>query len=642
MAGEDTSALLPFSHRSAFQNIRNFLAGRMMGATRDRALMDELFKCVFAKHWLLKDSSFAASGDVSKSYRAAFAHVKRVLPGIFLETDEIELDPVALQYVDQQLNAVDLERCRADIFSEIYEAFAASGVKSGEGQFLTPTVAVDLLINMVSPKPGQIICDPACGAGGFLIAAAKYLVAAEGHPKEIALSLHGVDKDAYLTRIARGRLALFLDDMPRVICGDSLAGVSQEGKPMELGGFDVILTNPPFGAKIVAAYGATLLQYELAKKWVRIDGQDSKFVPTGSLNPSTPPQILFLELCLKLLKPNGILGAILPESLVSAKSYSFVVQYIKAKSEIISVVGMPEALFKTSGKGGTHTKTVAIVLQKKSTKAKCASVFFAEAKWCGHDSRGREVPLNHIPQIVSYFAEFKRTGLAKYGNLGIAVPKERLTLNLAPRAFEFDVASESQSILHSHEVVTIGELVKREVLTITTGDEIGKLAYGTGNIPFVRTSDISNWEIKLDPKQCISEEIYMRYKEKQDVQPHDILMVKDGTYLIGTCAIVSKYDLPMLYQSHIYKIRVNDDPKVNPFLLLAGLSSSFVQRQIKSFCVSQDIIDSLGDKILQLQIPIPKSKATHQRITKLVQKVIKERIEARELARKACEEIISA
>ena len=343
-----------------------------------------------------------------------------------------------------------------------------------------------------------------------------------------------------------------------------------------------------------------------------------------------------------MLKPNGILGAILPESLVSAKSYAFVVQHIKAKAEIIAVVGMPEALFKTSGKGGTHTKTVAIVLQKKPTRTKCASVFFADAKWCGHDSRGRDVPLNHIPQIISNFAEFRRTGSAKHGNLGIAVPKEKLTLNLAPRAFEFDAASESKSILHSHEVVTIGELVKRKVFTITTGDEVGKLAYGTGNIPFIRTSDISNWEIKLDPKHCVSEEIYMRYKEKQDVQPYDLLMVKDGTYLIGTCAIVSKYDLPMLYQSHVYKIRVNDDAKLNPFLLLAALSSSFVQRQIKSFCVSQDIIDSLGDKILQLQVPIPKSKATRERIKKLVQKVVKERSEARELARKACEEIISA
>ena len=168
------------------------------------------------------------------------------------------------------------------------------------------------------------------------------------------------------------------------------------------------------------------------------------------------------------------------------------------------------------------------------------------------------------------------------------------------------------------------------------------MAYGTGDIPFVRTSDISNWEIKLDPKHCVSEEIYARYKDKQDVQQNDILMVKDGTYLIGTCAIVSQYDIRILYQSHIYKIRAHDASKVNPFLLLAALSSDFVQRQIKSFCVSQDIIDSLGDKVLQLQIPIPKSRATRQRITKLVEKVIRERTNARELARKACEEIVAA
>ncbi len=642
MTADTALALLPFSNRAALQNIRNFLAGRMMGATRDQALMDELFKCVFAKHWLIKRNSFGASGDVSKSYRTAFAYVKKVLPGIFLDQDEIELDSVALQYVDQQLSAADLESCRADVFSEIYETFAASGVKSSEGQFFTPTVAVDLLINMVGPKPGQTICDPACGAGGFLIGAAKHLVGIGAQPSEIARSLHGVDKDAYLTRIARGRLALFLDEMPRIVCGDSLASVSQDGDALKLGQFDVVLTNPPFGAKIVAAYGATLLQYDLAKRWVKMDGQESNFVPTRSLNPSSPPQILFLELCLKLLRPNGVLGAIFPESLISAKSYAFVVQYIKEKAEIISVIGMPEALFKTSGKGGTHTKTVAIVLRKKPSKMKSSSVFFAEAKWCGHDSRGRGVPLNHIPQIISHFAEFQRNGSSKHGSLGITVPKEKLTLNLAPRAFEFDVASESVAILDSHEMISIEELVQDKVLAITTGDEIGKLAYGTGNIPFVRTSDISNWEIKLDPKHLVSEELYKRYKDRQDVQPYDILMVKDGTYLIGTCAIVSKYDLPMLYQSHIYKIRVNNDVKLNPFILLAALSSSFVQRQIKSFSVSQDIIDSLGDKILQLQIPIPKSKARRQRITKLVQKVIKDRMEARELARKACEEFLAS
>jgi len=638
---DENLELIPVSLRSAFQNIRNFLAGQLLGATRDRALMDELFKCTFAKHWLLKAPSLAVAGDISRSYRAAFAHVKESLPGIFPPEDDIELDPTALQYVDRQFQAVNLEACRADIFSELYEAFAGVGVKASEGQFFTPTAAVELLISMVGPRPGQTICDPACGAGGFLISAAKRLAELGAPPKAIASRLYGVDKDAYLARIARGRLALFLDEMPDVVCGDSLAGVSQDGKPLGRKNFDVILTNPPFGAKIVAASAKTLTRYELAKKWVRADDGDREFIQTGSINTSTPPQILFVELCLNLLKPNGVLGAILPESLVSVKSYGFVVQHLHTRAELVSVVGMPEALFKTSGKGGTHTKTVAIVFQKKPTQLKRSNVFFAEAKWCGHDSRGRTVPLNDIPAITANFAEFEKGGRADHGYLGVSVPRKQLGLNLAPRAFEFDADAEARSVGDSHEFISIGELVERGVLSISTGDEVGKLAYGTGDIPFVRTSDISNWEVKLDPKHCVSEGVYERYKDRQDARPNDILMVKDGTYLIGTCAILTKYDLPMLYQSHIYKLRVNDPERLSPFLLLAALGSNFTQRQIKSFCVSQDIIDSLGDKILQLRIPIPKAEARKRRIAELVEKVISDRIEARELARKACEEIMA-
>lgn len=633
--------LLPTSHRSAFQNIRNFLAGRLLGATRDRALMDELFKCVFAKHWLLKSPKLAVAGDISKSYRAAFAHVKNVLPGIFLVADEIELDPASLQYVDRQFDIIDLETCRADIFSELYEAFAGSGVKSSEGQFFTPTVAVDLLVSLVNPTSSQTICDPACGAGGFLIAAAKHLVSAGAKPSAVAKSLRGVDKDAYLARITRGRLALFLDEMPEVICGDSLANITQDGEPIEDKQFDVILTNPPFGAKIVAASPATLLRYDLARKWVKADGGKEELIQNGGMNTSTSPQVLFVERCLKLVKPGGFLGAILPESIVSSKSHSYVVQYMKNVAELAAVVGMPEALFKTSGKGGTHTKTVAVVLQKKPTRNKTSTVFFADAKWCGHDSRGRSVPLNHIPQIIANFDDYRKTGNSSHGHMGIAVPKNRLGLNLAPRAFEFDAETESDQLVETHDIISFGDLIKEGVLSLSTGDEVGKLAYGTGDVPFVRTSDISNWEIKGDPKHCVSDEIYERYRTRQDVRPNDILMVRDGTYLIGTCAVVTEYDLPMLYQSHIYKIRVEKPQEISPFLLLAALSCPFAQRQIKSFCVSQDIIDSLGNKIHEIRLALPKARKTRNRISSLVEKSVLDRTEARELARKACAEVMA-
>lgn len=134
------------------------------------------------------------------------------------------------------------------------------------------------------------------------------------------------------------------------------------------------------------------------------------------------------------------------------------------------------------------------------------------------------------------------------------------------------------------------------------------MAYGTGNIPFIRTSDIANWDIKIDPKQGISEDIYEGLKEKQDIKPYDILMVRDGTYLIGTCAMLLPDDVKIVYQSHIYKIRSNDFDKLDPYLLLGLLSSPIVKRQIRSKQFTQDIIDTLGGRINELILPILKIK----------------------------------
>ena len=150
---------------------------------------------------------------------------------------------------------------------------------------------------------------------------------------------------------------------------------------------------------------------------------------------------------------------------------------------------------------------------------------------------------------------------------------------------------------------------------------MGKLAYGTGNIPFIRTSDIANWEIKLDPKQGLSEETYQLLKEKQDVRPLDILMVKDGAYLVGTCAMITESDTRIVYQSHLWKIRSLDHHRLNPYLLLALLSSPIVKQQVRAKQFTQDIIDTLGKRVYELVLPFPKDKAHEMEIIRKVQEV---------------------
>ena len=248
-----------------------------------------------------------------------------------------------------------------------------------------------------------------------------------------------------------------------------------------------------------------------------------------------------------------------------------------------------------------------------------------------------------MPKILENYRLYTENKLTNRSLLGYSISRAELADNIiSPRYYNPEITTIMSSLQHTHDIISVGELVSKKIIEIKTGDEIGKLAYGTGEIPFVRTSDISSWEIKLDPKHGVSEEIFNQYRYKQDVRPYDIFMVKDGTYLIGTCAIATEYDTKIIYQSHLYKIRVLKPEIISPFLLLAILSSKPVNEQIKSKRFTQDIIDSLGTRIHELLLPIPKDRAKKEQIATTVEKVILDRIEARELARKACIDVVES
>ena len=403
-----------------------------------------------------------------------------------------------------------------------------------------------------------------------------------------------------------------------------------------------MLTNPPFGVNIKTGTTETLSKFDLAYKYRKT--KEGFATKTFNINESVAPQVVFIEQCINLAKKGGVIGIVVPESMISNKKYSYVVEYILRACYIRAIIGMPDELFKISGKGGTHTKTCLLVLEKKKKEDdKDYNIFMAEAKWCGHDSRGREIPKDDIPYILRTYFKFKNSEGFKNSNLGFLINRSQITNNvLAPRSYVFGIQNDEE-LRETHTMISIGQLIDEKVLEVTTGNEVGKLAYGTGNIPFIRTSDISNWEIKSEPKHLLSEEIYESLAGKQDVQEGDILMVKDGSYLIGTCAMITKYDTRVVYQSHLYKIRVAEDNIYNldRYYLLAVLSSEYVRQQIFAKTFSQDIINSLGDRLKELIIPIAKDSNHVKHIAGMVKKTINERIAARELARKVRAEIFT-
>lgn len=628
------------SAKASLRRIRNYLAGQVLGFTRDESLLEELVKCAFCRVVLERTNMVLCQTNtdpeiIARQYQQVFQEIQEKFPTLFKDDKNILLDAVHIAYIDRELANIDILGSTQDLIGDIYETFIGTALRGQEGQFFTPKAAVRALIKLTDPQTEDLICDPACGSGSFLHEVARHVVSCGPISPDL---LHGVDKDTYLVRLAQLHLALQYDVLFPISCADSLAwaGNDFDTAPTKqfLEQFSLVLTNPPFGSKIVALTGGQRHKFELAHKW-KLSKKTGKYEKQEEFANNAAPQILFVERCISLLRDGGRLGIVLPESVLSNPSHRHVVQYILEHTTPIAVIGMPESLFKTSGRGGTHTKVCLVVLRKGTPPPK-HQIFMAEAKWCGHDSRAREIPKDDIPAIIEKFTAFQLGKKISPDALGYTVPIEDVQDNiLAPRFHDPNPTKLMVNLDDSHMFYKVSDLVKSQILSINTGDEVGRLSYGSGTIPFVRTSDISNWEIKVDPKHLIDNNTYLKYAAKQNVREGDILMVRDGTYLIGTCALVSRYDTEIVYQSHIYKIRVNNNEFFDNYLLLAVLSSPPVVAQIKSMSFTQDIIDTLGDRVYDLMLPIPKSPEKRKHVSDMVKKVVEDRIEARELARQA-------
>jgi len=613
----------PSNLKAVFRDIHNHLAGMTTGITRDEALAQEIINLLFCK---ILDEQESEPEDVV-SFRAGIGEspaavqdriislFERVKSATFEDvvsgTDAINLDPDSLVYVVGELQNYCIMSADRDAIGDAFEVFIGPALRGAEGQFFTPRNVVQLIVSIIDPKPGDKIIDPACGSGGFLIASLEHIWAnlrAEAKRKgwtqrqlskreiDVATeSFRGADKDAFLAKVCKAYMALVGDGRGGVFCANSLAKVEDWPTAMQLkvklNQFSAVLTNPPFGKKIVVKGSQILSQYDFGHKW-KFNRKAKRWQKTSELHETQPPQILFLERCLKLLKDGGTVGIILPESILGNPSYGHVVQYILESVTVLAIITMPEALFKTSGKGGTHTKVCALIL-KKELPLPDHAIFMAEAKWCGHDSRGNPTLrksvsgelelLDDTPTIAAAYQKFKTGEIGAGSHLGFSIKKSDVRNSiLVPKYYNPEIEHDLGRLETTHDLVTIGQLMENKSIKLSTGVEVGKMAYGTGTIPFVRTSDISNWEIKADFKHGVSAEIYEGEKNSADVMDGDILIVRDGTYLIGTTAMVTESDLPMLFQSHVIRIRVTSDTTLDPWLLFACLNSPIVKRQIKA------------------------------------------------------------
>lgn len=298
-------------------------------------------------------------------------------------------------------------------------------------------------------------------------------------------------------------------------------------------------------------------------------------------------------------------------------------------------------------------------LEKKKQSRK--DVFFAIAKAIGHNKNGKEIyKMNgggqylfdkngnkilddETPDIAKSFTKYLNNNLEEESHLGFVIPTVEIKENIyIPESYKPEIKEKLNLIKKTkkYDLIKFGVLVENGTLQIKRGNEIGSQYYGTGQIPFVRTSDIVNWEIKMDTVKSVAEDIYEKYKRQQDVQENDILFVNDGTFLIGRCSMITHIDVKCIIQSHLRKIRVIKNDHLTPYYLFYLLNSNFVQQQIEVKTFVQATLSTLGNRIMEIDLPIHIDKNEIEKISNEVKEIIYNKARFRERSIKLLTESI--
>ena len=184
-------------------------------------------------------------------------------------------------------------------------------------------------------------------------------------------------------------------------------------------------------------------------------------------------------------------------------------------------------------------------------------------------------------------------------------------------------------------LLTIKDLIAKKIIFankggyLPRGDEIGSHVYGLGDIPFIRTSEINNWDINLDSYKKTSEEVYEQYRLKQNIEEGDILLVKDGgPNLIGKTGYITELDTKIIIQSHIFQIKTLENNEfVDPYLLLYLLNLDIVQKQIQAITFVQGTIATIGNRIMDIILPIPSEINKRKEISGYIRNIIDSKID---------------
>lgn len=336
---------------------------------------------------------------------------------LFDENETIKIRENSFEQIVKELQVYNLSTTSDDVKGIAFEQFLGRTFRGELGQFFTPRTIVDFMVSVLDPQEGEYVCDPCCGSGGFLIRAFEYV--REHIENEVEVRKEDVKKSLFTDDYSKlpkkeqekndqkvidafskmnyeldinnpmGRLRSLSFDciygtdanprmartakMNMIMHGDGHGGVHHHDGLLNVNGiwegrFDVILTNPPFGARIdkelkiteadrftdiekIKAYEKRYGKenYDNALKQVNdhIDQPILELFQIGKFSGLT--EVLFIERCLNLLKPGGRMGIVLPEGVLNNTNLQKVRDFVESKAKILLIVSIPQDVFMAAG-----------------------------------------------------------------------------------------------------------------------------------------------------------------------------------------------------------------------------------------------------------------------------------------------------
>ncbi len=623
-----------------FEDIHNYIYAN--DGLSPQQTLDEFLKILFIKIYdenhnintfYITTDEFSSLENSTFIDRINYLFSKTILQysEIFDSHEKIKLSNRALQYSVNKLQGINLSSSSTDANGLAFQKMLTRHEKEGRGQYFTPTPVVDFCVKFINPQPGETIIDPCCGSGGFLYTAFLHLLANKNKIDKgtfINKYFFGNDISKSIARIAKMKFLLEANTKSNIHCTNSLEDLDHlnlilRGASDQKEGFDVLLTNPPFGTAGKITDKSLLSKYQLGYKWTNID--DSYF-PTDTISKGQPAEILFVERCLDLLREGGRMAIVLPNGHFENPSLNYLRYFIKTKAKILAIVNLPGETFIPYGTG---VKTSLLFLQKDSSiKKDNYKIFFSKIKALGYQGNKNGTPIYNkdkngnilfkdgkpilkedFSTVLSEYKLFLENGSIETTNSYCLNSEE-----LAER-FDFDYyAPHHKDLLNrlTEKSKRLGDIV--DIVKVKSPI----LKEKSSNVNYIELSDVNthSMEIINFNSYCVHE---LPSRASYQIKTGDII-----TAIAGNSVGTSKHATALVTEEYNNAIctngfRVLRNSKVDPYYLLFFLKSELFLNQMMRYRTGAAIPNVSDNDFANILVYFP-DENTIKKISKEIKK----------------------